>query len=115
MPYLKIQTNLPVAQKEIPDLLRAASKLISSKLGKPEDYVMVHMVGGQSLIFAHSDDPCAFVELKSLGLSEHQGDLLSDAICGFLKESMGIPPARVYIEMSNHPPKLWGWNGETFG
>jgi phenylpyruvate tautomerase PptA (4-oxalocrotonate tautomerase family) len=114
MPYLKIQTNVKVAEKEIPEILRSASKLIASKLGKPEDYVMVQLIPGQFLIFARNDDPCAFVELKSLGLSEHQGDVLSDTICGFLQESLKISPARIYIEMASHPPKLWGWNSETF-
>jgi phenylpyruvate tautomerase len=114
MPYLKIQTNVPVAEKDTPDLLRAASKLIAGKLGKPEDYVMVHLQANQPMLFAKSADACAFVELKSLGLGDSEGKKLSDAVCGFLKESMNIPPARVYIQMSSHPGKLWGWNGSTF-
>lgn len=114
MPYLKIQTNVPVPEKESPDLLRAASKVIAGKLGKPESYVMVHLQAGQAMLFAKSDDPCAFVELKSLGLAEHEGKKLSDAVCGFLKETLRIDPARVYIQMSNHPSKLWGYNSDTF-
>lgn len=114
MPYLKIQTNVPVPENEIPDLLRSASKLIAAKLGKPEDYVMIHLVPAQHLLFAKSNDACAFVELKSLGLPEFEGKKLSDVLCGFLKETLRIPPARIYIEMSDHPSKLWGWNSTTF-
>lgn len=114
MPYLKIQTNVPVPDNEVADLLRSASKLMAAKLGKPESYVMIHLQAGQSMLFAKSDDACAFVELKSLGLPEYEGKKLSDTICGFLKETLRVDPARIYIEMSDHPSKLWGWNSTTF-
>ena len=115
MPYLKIQTNVPVENSVKPDILRAASRLASKELGKSESYVMVQLLTGQDLIFSGNNDPAAFVELKSLGLPEAKAARLSSMICSLLKESLNIDPRRVYIEMSDHPANLWGWNGETLG
>ncbi|MDD5261958.1 MAG: phenylpyruvate tautomerase MIF-related protein [Methylacidiphilales bacterium] len=115
MPYLKIQTNVPVEDSAKSDILRAASRLLAKELGKPESYVMVHLQAGQDLLFAGGGDAAAFVELKSLGLPEDKAPRLSSMICSLLKESLNIDPRRIYIEMSSHPANLWGWNGETFG
>jgi|GEM_PF-74526 len=115
VPYLKIQTNVPVESAARQDILRAASRLVARELGKPESYVMVNVQSGQDLIFGGNNDPAAFVELKSLGFAEDQAPRLSEMICGLLKESLRIDPRRIYIEMSDHPPGQWGWNNETFG
>ena len=67
------------------------------------------------LAFGDSTEACAFVELKSLGLKESDGPRLSEALCGLLKAELGIAPNRVYIEMSDHPRALWGYDSGTFG
>ncbi|MDR0533249.1 MAG: hypothetical protein LBH01_04775 [Verrucomicrobiales bacterium] len=114
MPVLKIQTNVAVSDKDKKDILKAVSRLAAKELGKPEGYVMVSVESSVAMLFGANDDPCAFVELFSLGLPEDKAPRLSEMICGLLKESLNIDPRRVYIRMSDHPANLWGWNGETF-
>ncbi|MDR1305203.1 MAG: hypothetical protein LBK76_08285 [Verrucomicrobiales bacterium] len=114
MPVLKIQTNLAISEQEQNDVLKAVSRLAAKELGKPERYVMVSIEAAATMLFGGTDDPCAFVELFSLGLLADQASRLSAMICGLLKESLKFDPRRVYIRMSDHPANLWGWNGETF-
>ncbi|MDR1145226.1 MAG: hypothetical protein LBK71_03710 [Verrucomicrobiales bacterium] len=114
MPVLKIQTNLVLSSQEQQDVLKAVSRLAAKELGKPERYVMVSVETAAAMLFGGTDDPCAFVELCSLGLPADQAARLSAMICGLLKESLNLDPRRVYIRMSDHPANLWGWNGETF-
>ena len=41
MPYLKIQTNLPLTEKAEYNILKRASSLVASELEKPEEFVMI--------------------------------------------------------------------------
>ena len=75
---------------------------------------MVSVEAGAALMMGAHDEPCAFVELFSLGLPEDKAPRLSAMVSGLLRESLGIDPRRVYIKMADHPANLWGWNGETF-
>jgi hypothetical protein len=115
VPFLKVQTSATLDSAKLPSILREASALLARELGKPEAYVMVKFEPGASMVFASTDSPCAFVELKSLGLVESQGESLSRVLCDFLQRKLGVPANRIYIEMTPHPPALWGWNSETFG
>ncbi len=83
-------------------------------LRKPESYVMVILEDGRDLIFGGSTDPAAYLELKSLGLPETETPAYSATLCGLLQETLGIPPARVYIEFAAPPRHLFGWDGGTF-
>lgn len=114
MPYLTIQTNKSIAPESVKPLLSKASQKIADTLGKPERYVMVNLISGARMIFAGSDAPAAYVELKSIGLPDSQTQHLSHILCAFLSETLDIEPERVYIEFNDIPRKLWGWNGSTF-
>ena len=41
MPYLKIQTNLPLSKRAVKTVLKTASSLVADELNKPEALVMV--------------------------------------------------------------------------
>ncbi|MGD8925277.1 MAG: phenylpyruvate tautomerase MIF-related protein [Thioalkalispiraceae bacterium] len=114
MPYLKVQSNQALNDSEGKNFIQKASGLVAEKLGKPERYVMVTMEPPVRMIFAGSDDPAIFMELKSIGLSETQTPELSSALCDLAKDTLGVSPDRVYIEFSDAPRKMWGWNGATF-
>jgi hypothetical protein len=114
MPTLRVQTNAPEAVDRAADLLAAASALVAAELGKPERYVLVTLESNPHMLFAGSDAPLAYLELKSLGLPEDRTPALSAALCGFLGEHLGIPADRVYIEFASPPRHLFGWNGGTF-
>ena len=114
MPYLKIQTNRHVDAGRRTELLVAASRLVADILGKPERYVMVALEADVSMVFAASDAPLVYLELKSIGLDEAATAGLSEHLCRLMDERLQVPAERVYIEFANAPRHMWGWNGATF-
>jgi len=112
MPLLTIKTNIKLDDKSL--LAETASLTVANILNKPESYVMVHIEDEQSLIFAGEHQPCALLELKSLGLSESSTDDYSTRLCDFMLTQAGIAPSRVYIEFSNPERHMWGWDKRTF-
>ena len=114
MPYLKVQTNLELAADQAELFIRQASGVVAEKLGKPERYVMVALEPPVPMVFAGSNEPTVFMELKSIGLSESQTPELSDSLCELAHSQLGVDKDRVYIEFADAPRKMWGWNGATF-
>lgn len=114
MPYLLIKTNItPTVGAELP-LLQQASRQVAQALGKPEAYVMVALEHSCAMLFAGSDAPLAYLELKSIGLPTARTAELSALLARLLGQELGIPAERVYIEFSDAAGPLWGWNGATF-
>jgi phenylpyruvate tautomerase PptA (4-oxalocrotonate tautomerase family) len=114
MPYVKIQSNVDLDTGRRQQVLQAVSSLTASELGKPERYVMVAMDPAMPMMFAGSDAPLAYLELKSIGLPESSTANLSTALCSLINTEMGIDKDRIYIEFADAPRKMWGWNGGTF-
>ena len=114
MPLLQIHTNQPLNTDTQSALLRQASALVAEQLGKPERYVMVRVTGDQAMLFAGSDAPLAYLELKSIGLPADATPALSAALCSLIGDRLDIPQDRIYIEFSDAERHLWGWDGRTF-
>lgn len=114
MPYLNIKTNHALAPNTAQALLKKASARIAEALSKPERYVLTELSLNPQMLFSGTDEPCAYIELKSIDLPESQTRDLSHAICSLLETDIGIPADRVYIEFTNVPRKFWGWNASTF-
>ncbi|MDH3513756.1 MAG: phenylpyruvate tautomerase MIF-related protein [Gammaproteobacteria bacterium] len=114
MPYLKIQTNREIAEDARLEFLKKASVLVSKNLGKPEKYVMVRLDPVQPMLFAGNDAPCAYLELKSIGLPESKTEALSKMLCQLILDEFKIPTERVYIEFADARDSMWGWDGGTF-
>jgi len=114
MPFLRIQTNHPLDDTAAGELANRASAVVAEQLGKPERYVMVSVESSPAMRFAGSDAPLAYMELKSIGLPESLTAGLSHTLCQLLADTAGIDPARIYIEFSDAPRKMWGWNNGTF-
>ncbi|MDQ6956281.1 MAG: phenylpyruvate tautomerase MIF-related protein [Mariprofundaceae bacterium] len=112
MPVLHIHTNISIENQS--DFLAQASSTVSAALGKPESYVMILFSECKPMLFAGTQEPAAFVELKSLGLNEAQTKGLSDKLCSFLETTLNIEPSRMYIEFSNPERAMFGWNKSTF-
>lgn len=115
MPLLHLFTNVQLSSEDQDRFLRKASAKVSEGLGKSEDYVMVMISPGKKLFFAGSDEPAAFMELKSIGLPEVKTAELSAILCELVEKIFSIPPERIYIEFSNAPAVMWGWNSQVFG
>ena len=114
MPYLCIQTNQPFDVAKTQPLIQQASKTVAELLGKPERYVMVALPQPVPMVFSGTDEPAAYLELKSIGLPQEATATLSNALCALVSERLGIAKDRIYIEFANAERKMWGWNSATF-
>jgi phenylpyruvate tautomerase PptA (4-oxalocrotonate tautomerase family) len=114
MPYLKITTSQSIDAERKQNLLKAASKAVAAELGKPEQYMMVSVETPVSMLFGGTDKPCAFLELRGIGLPQSKTGKLSQLLGSLVESHTGIPQDRVYINFADIPPSLWGWNGDTF-
>jgi phenylpyruvate tautomerase PptA (4-oxalocrotonate tautomerase family) len=112
MPVLQISTNVTTENTHM--LAKQASSLVAEILGKPESYVMIHIDTEAELIFAGSNDPCAHLLLKSLGLPETETKAYSEKLCAFVEQQLGVPPSRTYIEFISPRRHMFGWNSSTF-
>lgn len=114
MPLLKIQTNQAIRPEQRQSVLRAASQLVATLLGKPERYVMVSLEHNDAMLFAGTDAPLAYLELKSIGLPTAKTAELSQALCTITHRELSIDTDRIYIEFADAERGMWGWNGATF-
>lgn len=115
MPFLKLSTNITIDHSQSEQLLSELSELLAKETGKPERYVMVELASGKTMLFGGSNQPLAYLECKSIGLSASQAKTLSASISKLLTRSLELTAERIYIEFSNCPAEFWGWNGSTFG
>lgn len=114
MPLLQIHTNQQLTADLQTTFLKQASKTVAEALGKSEQYVMIRLNQGQPMLFAGSNAPLAFLELKSLGLPEENTTQLSATLCELIQSQLTIPSDRIYIEFSNAQRHMWGWDRRTF-
>ena len=114
MPFLRILTNKTLPESAAKTLAGKASALVARQLGKPESYVMTSIEINPAMTFAGTDAQLAFLELKSIGLPESATADASRVLCDLVSDETGINPARIYIEFSDAPRKMWGWNAGTF-
>jgi phenylpyruvate tautomerase PptA (4-oxalocrotonate tautomerase family) len=111
---LKITTNKSIDADRKLNLLKAASKMIATELNKPEQYMMVSVEPPVAMLFAATEEPCAFLDLRGVGLPESKVGRLSQLLCELMESQTGVRKDRVYINFADVKPSMWGWNGETF-
>jgi len=114
MPYLKINTNIDVDKNNTAVIVNETSTEVAKLLGKPESYVMIELNPSLNMSFAGTNDPLAYLELKSIGLPAEVTGTLSASLCSFIASHLNIDPARIYIEFADADRHLWGWNTSTF-
>ena len=68
---------------------------------------------GVPMTFAGSPEPCAYVEVKSIGALRPPA--MTAAFCDLISARTGIAANRIYIGFEDVPASCWGWNGSTFG
>lgn len=115
MPLVKIATSANPSVERKRALLIALSRLLAQELEKPEAYVMTAIETDALMTFAGTDEPAAYVELKSIGrFTPEQTKKLSAAVCAELTKALDVPANRTYIEFADGVGYLWGYDGETF-
>ena len=112
MPFIQITTNQTVDKEA--EILLEISKLAAEKLGKPERYVMTALHSSIPMTFDGKDELAAFVDCKSIGLSQDKVKSISEALCTYLEEELAIPADRIYIDFSDAKGSMWGYNKSTF-
>jgi phenylpyruvate tautomerase PptA (4-oxalocrotonate tautomerase family) len=70
---------------------------------------------GQRLAFAGSEEPAAFLELRSIGLPDAKRGSLCTELTDLIAEFCGIARDRIFLVMVDVDAKLWGHDGKTFG
>jgi len=114
VPYAKIETNLKADNLKQQEFLKDCSEFVAALLEKSEAKVMVSVSHDIPILFGKSSEPAAYVELKSMAITEEMCGILSEKICGFLKDRLNITPSRIYIEFSTINGKMFGCNSKTF-
>ena len=112
MPLINIFTS----KKDITnseEFLQQISRKLSSLTGKPEKYVMALLQTNVPMTFSAGLEPCCYVEIKSIGAID--SSRMSEEFCKLISEKLEIPSERVYLSFEDIPPRLWGWDGRTFG
>jgi hypothetical protein len=116
MPLCQVLTNVPApAGAEGAALLGELSRLLATRFGKPERWVMTTLQPGLSMTFGGTAAPTAFVAVKNIGtMKPEETEQLSASICGLVEKALGVSSERIYIEFVDAVDHLWGWNGGTF-
>jgi len=115
MPYLSIQTNSALRDEQQTELLDAASKIVASQLGKPENSVMASFVLATRMRFAGEESSTAFLELSSIGIPDAKRNPLVSGLTDLVAETCGIKPDRIFVVLADIQPSFWSWNGATIG
>merc|ERR1719194_379450 len=140
MPTLLVQTNVKRAQVQARgNFLQAASGRVAALLGKPEavrrppalaaggrgaadgsprarsQYVMVSLDADRPMSFGGSEDPCAFVQLLSLGnVGGEANRAISAGVAELCEDGLGVSPDRCYLHVVDVPRSDFGFKGDTF-
>ncbi len=112
MPFIQINTS----SKTVLDnnlLQKEISKKIAELTGKPENYVMTMIQNDSQMTFAGSDEPCCFINIKSIGSLNPSS--MSKSLCELIATKTNIKTNRIYIEFNDVKASNWGFNSSTFG
>lgn len=111
MPILEIQVSDRRSSLTRTQILRRASALVAEALGKPESCVMVSLKSPYMML-DHARHPVAYMQLKSVDLTDEQIQRLSSELSTYVLEVFGVPADRTYIEFANLNPEYFAWNGK---
>jgi phenylpyruvate tautomerase len=64
--------------------------LIAGLLGKPEFFGTIFIKPGTPLSLGGTNDPAAFMRLKSNGLSKNRCPEFSEKLCDFIYQELGV-------------------------
>jgi phenylpyruvate tautomerase len=115
MPLFQLKTSAAVPEEKRLALLKAISRLIAERIGKPETYVMGTLTT-ESMIMSGTAEPAAFVDVRSIGgLSDAVNRQISQDIATLAQAHLGVPADRLFLNFTDVPANHWGWRGSTIG
>ncbi|XP_022093287.1 macrophage migration inhibitory factor-like [Acanthaster planci] len=110
MPMLEINTNLKEEDIQ-PDFLVTTSKLFQEAIGKPMEYISVHLRPDQLMAFGGTNEPCAFVNVVSAGKISPEENIKYTKLITQIMGKLGVPPDRMYIIFHDIPRDNLGFKG----
>ncbi len=113
MPFIQINTSHKSVVENDDELQKDISKIVAELTGKPESYVMTIIQRDTKMTFAGSDEPCCFIEVKSIG--SLTPSTMSKSLCELIASKTNITSDRIYIEFTDVKASNWGFNNSTFG
>ena len=113
MPFIQVNTSSKTVVEDDDSLQKAITKMVVDLTGKPENYVMTMIQRDIKMTFAGSDEPCCFIEIKSIGSLSPSS--MSKSLCELIESKTNINTNRIYIEFIDVKPSNWGFNSSTFG
>ncbi len=111
MPLIKISTSLEIKEKK--DFIQKSSELLGKLTNKSVNYVMVLLEDSLEMYFCKSNEPCCYLEVKSIG--SLNPSKMASSISEFITKEIGIPSNRIYINFEDVSASNWAWDGKTFG
>jgi len=113
MPLLTVKTNISAKDdKEVLDLL---TESVAKLTGKPKGYVSVIIEDEKKMAFGGTLEPCAMIQLDSIGAIEGKQKEMSNAVMSILRDRLGVSPDRSYMFFNDLERKNVGYNLSTFG
>ena len=77
MPFLLVKTNVPLDHTMSSAIMHQATIVISQATGKPKNYIMVNVCGGESLMFGDKTAKCSDQNNADL----YQKQMAGKALC----------------------------------
>ena len=90
--------NVRISTKEVENpkaLLTELSKELANLTGKPEKFVMSLLQVDVPMTFGGTEEPCCYVEIKSIGALKPSK--MSESFCKLIESRTNIPSNRIYI------------------
>jgi phenylpyruvate tautomerase len=114
MPLITIQGNAAVDEAEVGPMLSAFSARLAELLGQPEAYVMTLFERPAGMTMAGTAEACALVEVRSVvEFTREQTSAMAQDLSAMLGQHLGVSRDRVFLNFSNVPKAMWGFDGAT--
>ena len=114
MPLMTIRSSVKIDDTAVGSMLSACSARLAELLAQPEAYVMTLFDRPARMTMAGTANPCCLVEIRSVvALSNEQTRAMAQAFCPMLTEHLGVPPNRIFLNFTDFPRSMWGFNGST--
>lgn len=116
MPVIKTHASTPIPREAQTALKSVFGQAISAVPGKSEQWLMCLFDENVPIFFGGDDtEPSAFIEVSVFARSEVPASAwqkLTEQITPAVAKTLGIDPARIYIQYGSTPN--FGWNGSNF-
>eukprot|EP00924_Labyrinthula_sp_SR-Ha-C_P007259 snap_masked-scaffold_8-processed-gene-13.39-mRNA-1 protein AED:0.98 eAED:1.00 QI:0/-1/0/1/-1/1/1/0/120 len=114
MPYLNIETNVPVDKAKKVEICKNLVNILAEQLGKPASFVMVKISDDLAMTFGGDDANCAACSLYSVGtLDAERNTKVSGAVFEVLDKELGVGGEKYYLNFFDLTFEGVGYKGTT--